>query len=319
MPHFKKRIAFEFRLLISATNFQENVSPFLPMNSVPLIFSLAVQAHLKLDDIKTLNHVDSQTWQKDPETHKSEIFDLALYKDFGKWFFYFRNSDYVPVSVEFAMAKQATLRLRGVCLVDKFVSNHFIREISPDQIENRLLPFIQEHLESRPEYLYYCKGDLSTKFDFGSRVFDTLNLQYFNEVSLEILSRHVESKRCRRLIVVERWPNKIKWQLVEFLRKPAVESLEICSSYLRLPSEAFFVVFKRFLLDDSFTNFTLRAEIDLESWHVVHFFKELQSETRSKYKFRWATERKELFVQLRYLPGHECSSVHKCYITVKTL
>ncbi|TKR72960.1 hypothetical protein L596_020338 [Steinernema carpocapsae] len=276
------------------------------MNSVPLIFSLAVQAHLKLDDIKTLNHVDSQTWQKDPETHKSEIFDLALYKDFKedrqKWFFFFSNSDYVPVSFEFAMAKQATLRLRGVYLVGEFVSNHFIRESSPDQIENRLLPFIQEHLESRPEYLDYCNYDLSTKFDFGRRVFDSLCLRYFNEVSLEILSRHVESKRCRRLSLVLSWPSKIKWQLVEFLRKPGVGSLEIHSSYFSLPSEAFFVVFKRFLQDDSFTNFTLRARIDLESWHVVHFFKELQSETRSKYDsrdFRWATERKELFVQLR--------------------
>ncbi|TKR73001.1 hypothetical protein L596_020373 [Steinernema carpocapsae] len=279
------------------------------MNSVPLIFSLAVQAHLKLDEIKTLNHVDSQTWQKDPETHKSEIFDLALYMGVGKWFFYFKNSDLVPVSVEFAMAKQATLRLRGVSLSGRYAFHHF-REVSPDQIENRLLPFIQEHLESRPEYLYYCKGDLSTKFDFGSRVFDRLYLQYFNEVSLEILSRHVESKRCRRLIVFERWPSKIKWQLVEFLRKPGVESLQTVFTNLRLPSEAFFVVFRRFLLDDSFTNFTLRAEIDLELWHVVHFFKELQSETRSKYKFRWATERKELFVSFG-----SCW----CSITVKTL
>ncbi|TKR73005.1 hypothetical protein L596_020376 [Steinernema carpocapsae] len=283
------------------------------MNSVPHIFSLAVQAHLKLDDIKTLNHVDSQTWQKDPETHKSEIFNLVLHKDFRedrqKWFFYFSNSDCVPVSFEFAMAKQATLRLRGVSLLGEFVSSHLIREISPDQIENRLLPFIQEHLESRPEYVYYCNGDLS-KFDFGSRVFDRLFMRYFNEVSLEILSRHVESKRCRRLIVVGRWPNEIKWQLVEFLRKPGVELLEICSSYFSLPSEAFFVVFKLFLQDDSFTNFTLSARIDLESWHVVHFFKELQSETRSKYKFRWATERKELFVHFR---------CHECYITLKTL
>ncbi|TKR72973.1 hypothetical protein L596_020351 [Steinernema carpocapsae] len=203
--------------------------------------------------------------------------------------------DHVPVSVEFAMAK-----------------HHLIREISPDQIENRLLPFIQEHLESRPEHLDYYVYDLS-KFDFGRRVFDSLYLQYFNEVSLEILSRHVESKRCRRLIVVGRWPNEIKWQLVEFLRKPGVGSLEIRSSYFSLPSEAFFVVFKRFLLDDSFTNFTLRARIDLESWHVVHFFKELQSETRSKHQFRWATERKELFVHFRYLPRRECC------ITVKTL
>ncbi|TMS32871.1 hypothetical protein L596_000666 [Steinernema carpocapsae] len=194
------------------------------MNSVPLIFSLAVQAHLKLDEIETLNHVDSETWQKDPETHKSEIFDLKLYMGVGKWFFYFRNSDCVPVSFEFAMAKQATLRLRGVSLVREFESHHLIREISPDQIENRLLPFIQEHLESRPEYLNYCKGDLS-KFDFGSRVFDSLDL-HFNEVSLEILSRHVKSKRCRRLSVVLSWPNEIKWQLVEFLKKPGVESLQ---------------------------------------------------------------------------------------------
>ncbi|TKR73000.1 hypothetical protein L596_020372 [Steinernema carpocapsae] len=278
------------------------------MNSVPLIFSLAVQAQLKLDEIETLNHVDSQTWQKDPETHKSEIFYLALHKDLDreKWFFFFSNSDCVPVSFEFAMAKQATLRLRGVSLFGGHVSNHFIREISRGQIENRLLPFIQEHLESRPEYLDYYVYDLS-KFDFGSRVFDRLFMRYFNKVSLEILRRHVESKRCRRLIVVDRWPSKIKWKLVEFLRKPGVESLQTVSTNLRLPSEAFKVVFKRFLQDDSFTNFS--ALIDLEACRVKHFFKELQSETRSKYKFRWATERKELFVSF----GSWCS------ITVKTL
>ncbi|TKR95374.1 hypothetical protein L596_009553 [Steinernema carpocapsae] len=281
------------------------------MNFTPTIFCHSSQSLLTSYDIFNLNQLNSSVWTRDIDDYRKYDYCLTICcskaENSTQWFSCFTDLSGLFTPVESILAKQKTLRLTTLKIIDHSDIDTFddnFKEISLQQIQNFLVPFIQSHLASRPSFIEHLVPNFP-KIHFADRSCRHLQLVYSGQNSLHFLKHQLEYDHLETLELRGAWPAGTSHLTAEFFKKPSCKAID--TIFVHLPKKTFSVMLDRFIQNQPDMELTGPTELTLKD--ARKFYAGYQHQTSCKSGILWIAGSKWLYAVIKngFVAAAACS------------